>query len=263
MIMRKAGNSDIHGILKFLEMNLDHCVYAYIDIKKYGLAHPAVHVWLEETDGIIKSIIMQYYDSMNICAGSAQWDKEAVIELIRAKKVAMISGDRRIIEKITSECNDLYDIKYGYVFKFKAYREFEDDIVEKARDGDMTEVARLLCMDEMVNSYCREMELKRQLLERRKTGMGRNYVIRDGQKLIGHIATYAEFDNIAVTSGLIVHPAYRRNIYGTVLESYLVRQLIAEGFRVYTFVTENKRAKLLSHIGAYECGRYGKMILRK
>jgi len=90
--------------------------------------------------------------------------------------------------------------------------------------------------------------------------MGRNYIIREDGKIIGHIATYAELDDVAVTGGLIVERAYEGHMFGAVLEGYIVRQMREEGFRLYTFVVNHKRYKLLKNMGNLPVGEYGKMI---
>ena len=49
-------------------------------------------------------------------------------------------------------------------------------------------------------------------------------------------------------------------MFGAVLEGYVVRQMREEGFRLYTFVVNHKRYKLLKNMGNLPVGEYGKMI---
>lgn len=89
--------------------------------------------------------------------------------------------------------------------------------------------------------------------------MGRNLVIRGEDGLLGHIATYAEYDKYAVTAGLLSVQDGSNIPYGSMLESRLVHDLLAEGYTIFTFVTEKRRAKFFKLMGCKEYGRYGKM----
>ncbi len=102
--------------------------------------------------------------------------------------------------------------------------------------------------------------LEQQLSERIASAKGRSYVIKDAQKVIAHIATYAESEHVAVTSGMIVDKAYVNKGY-----SFLPRELYcqmtywAKGKKVFTQVFDKKRAKLLESLGATYCGDYAKL----
>ena len=115
-------------------------------------------------------------------------------------------------------------------------------------------------MDKEFGANYEVHDLARQLTERAETGMGRNYIIRKDGKIIAHIATFAETENIAVTSGLIVHPDYRNYPYGAMMESYLVNRLLEEGIKAFTFVNSTKRIKYLNALGMKMCGEYEKLV---
>ena len=80
--------------------------------------------------------------------------------------------------------------------------------------------------------------------------------------MVAHIASYAEFDKLATTAGLISVQDETNIPYGTILESRLILDLLAEGFEVYTFVTEKRRARFFKAMKCEEYGRYGKMTLK-
>lgn len=261
MSMRLAGEEDRDSLLGYLKKDLGNCLYIYMDICKYGFCSPHMQVWVEE-DGM-NLVLMKYYDSLQLYAASEDWSLDAVLDKIQEYSIRMISARRDIIERLRKNvyCQEYYEENFGHVFRFQHYKTLISDKIhiQKAEPSDSDEIARLMRMDSLFSENYEESELSLQLCERMKNGMGRCYVIRAQDHIIAHIATFAEIANLAVTSGLIVHPEHRNLPYGTVLESYLVNCLQKEGIDVFTFVNERKRYKLLKALDCEECGQYGKL----
>lgn len=263
--MRRAFECDTELILRQLKHDIGNYLYLYIDIKKYGLNNPNMEVWIDDSDGEISIIVMKYFDSIQLYVLKEEENISDIWELIVSSNVRMISGRYDVIKRLAEKdgFDDFFDITGGHVFQFKEYQKYPcDEEIFLADEGDMREIADLICMDHSFSLNYNPETLSLQLLERMRTNMGRNYVIRNNGKIIAHIATYAEEDKIAVTSGLIVHPDFRNYPYGTILESYLVNRLWEENFEVYTFVTERKRVKWLHALKCEACGLYGKITRR-
>lgn len=261
--MRKATENDIPAILVYLKRQVQDCLYMYIDIAKYGLENPNMEVWLDSDKNGVKLVVMKYHTSISVYTDREKWDVEKVAKLIREKHVNSVTARKDIIEKLYELCADLYSVSYGSVHRFTQYRDFGlEDRIETAVPEETLEIAKLITLDEEIGSYYDVQNLADQLTERMNTGMGRSYIIREDGKIIAHIASYAEFDGLATTAGLIVDPAYRNGVYGSALEGYLVKALQADGFEIYTFVTERLRKKLLIALGNQCVGEYGKMALK-
>lgn len=261
MSMRLAEEEDRDYLLSYLKRDLGNCLYIYMDICKYGFHTPHMQVWIEK-DGM-NLVLMKYYDSLQIYAISEDWSLDAVLDKIQEYNIRMISARRDIIERLRKSvyCHKNYEETFGHVFRFRHYKTLTSDKIhiQKAKPSDSDEIAHLMIMDSLFAENYEELEISLQLSERMKSGMGRSYVIRDQEHIIAHIATFAEIANLAVTSGLIVHPEHRELPYGTILESYLVNCLQDEGIDVFTFVNERKRYKLLKALKCEECGQYGKL----
>lgn len=255
--MRLADKKDFEQILEYLEKDIGNCVYLYMDIKKYGLEDGHIKVWVNSEEKLT-TVVMRYYDSLQIYADKQLGDYEGIRQCVLKEKVKMVSGEKTVIAKLLE--NDFirkqYADKEGFVYLFKDYKMLSCEEIEEAKLEDMEEIANLMCMDDNFAKNYKPEILAKQLRERMLTKMGRNYVIRKDNKIIAHIATFAEDMGIAVTSGLIVHPKYRNYPYGTIMESYLVNVLQRENFKVFTFVNERKRIKLLKALGSEECGCY-------
>ena len=258
--MREATQQDIPAILIYLKRHVQSCLYMYIDIGKYGLDNPNLRVWLDEDNRGIKLVVMKYHSSISVYTDDKEWDADAVAQLIQAEQVGSVTAEKSIIERLHPLCGAQYAVTYGAVFRFKQIRSFElEERIEPASEADTPEIARLITQDEEIGSYYEVDDLAEQLAERMRTKMGRSFVIRDNGEIIAHIASYAEYDGLATTGGLIVKPECRNGLYGGALESHLLNTLLKENFRVYTFVTERLRKRLLSAWGNECVGEYGKM----
>lgn len=262
--MRLAKQKDVGRILEYLENDLGNCVYLYMDIRKYGLDSSYIKVWINEEEQLT-TVVMRYFDSLQIYADKRNADMNGILELVLEEKVQMISGEKGLIDRLRrcEKVEEDYEAKEGYVFQLENYRVFPCEEIKNGLPEDCQEIADLMCMDEGFAGNYDAKNLALQLQERMQTGMGRSYVIKKNGKIIAHIATFAEDMGIAVTSGLIVHPKYRDYPYGTIMESNLVNILKKEGFKVFTFVNEQKRVKLLKAMGSKECGQYEKLMRKK
>lgn len=264
--MKEAKENEVAEILEYLKKDIADCLYMYIDIKKYGLNNPHMKVWIErdKKDDSLKTVVMNYHGSIQIYERTDDWNKEWIKELLLKEKIKMVSGKETVIKELAAMLGNTYDNSFGSVYQLKEYRKFDNvETVEYAGENDVQEIAALICSDEAFTANYKIEALAEQLLERMNSGMGRNAVIRKDGKIVAHIATYAEYENIAVTSGLIVHPDYRKSGYGFITEGYLVNELLKENKDVYTFVLEPKRAALLDAVGGKLCGKYGKLTLKK
>lgn len=264
--MELAKEQDLQELFSFLQENVADCLYLYIDVRKYGLGNPNMTVWIERKgeERKIRTVIMRYFDSIQMASDDEGWDKEWLKEQILKERYNSVSGKASMISELSAALKQFYHTSYGVVFQLEEYRKFEGvDIVEHAREEDMWEVAELICTDESFKACYNTEILEQQLKERLQSGMGRNAVIRADGKIISHIATYAEFEDIAITSGMITHPDYRTGSYGLLVESSLTNELLDEGKRVYTLVIKKPRKKFLTVMGAKACGEYGRMTYKR
>lgn len=260
--MKIATEMEIDDILLFLKANLSNCLYMYIDIKKYGLQNPNMTVWISRdvSDNQVNLVVMKYYNSIQIFSKNDQWDKQWLQDLIFQEHYQMIMGQAAIIEELAELLKGKYSSEYGQIYQIQEYRKLDSgNLVHHANAEDMKEIAELICMDESFRLNYQVDNLAEQLRERLESGMGRNVIIQEEDRIVAHIATYAEYDNIAITSGLIVHPEYRNSIYGFLVESVLCNELIDEGMEIFTFVLEKKRKQFFDALGARLCGEYGKL----
>lgn len=259
--LREATEQEIPAILTYLKRNLADCLYMYIDIAKYGLENPNMKIWINSDQNGVRFVMMMYYSGISVQADENAYDPEEIARIVKEEKATVVRGKKSIVEKIEPLLSE-FTAEYGYVFEFTNYRYDDfDGKVETAVSGDTLEIAKLIRTNEELGSYFDVDGLAKQLSERIETGMGRSLIIRENDKIVAHIATYAEFEKLAVTSALIVAPSSQNGIYGSILEGDLVRQLWDEGFKVYTFIIKRLRKRLLETMGNKCVGEFGRLYI--
>ena len=184
--MLVAVDRDLNEIISYLKTGFQDCIFMYIDIKKYRLTNPAMKVWFDRrSNGSIGTVVMKYHTGISVYSDSNVIPLDDISGIIQKYAPKSITGRKEIIEQIYSIHNDLYTVLYGAVFKNNAIIDIEgDELVEPAKDEDMLEIAKLICSDEEIGSYYDSENLAVQLLERKHTGMGRNYIIRKEGKIV-------------------------------------------------------------------------------
>ena len=236
----------------------------YIDIKKYRLSNENLRVWYKENDEHrITLVLMKYHTSFSIFSDEEELDVFSITTMINDYHPNSISSTKDIIETLQRNGVESYDYYFGYIIKYTNIRDYGGaDYIEKAKDQDLREIAELILSDDDIGSYYEIADFEQQLRERMQSGMGRNYIARENGKIIGHVGTYAEFENISVGGGLIVKASTPKKMLGTVLENYIAGIMRDEGFAYYGFVSE-RRKNILTLLGHTCVAEYGKMTLIK
>ena len=258
--MRKIVKEELPVVMDYLRRDIPNCIYMYVDIGTYGLDNPNLELWIDGEPGDIRLVFMQYYNSLQLFSAEDDFDVGSAAAFISERRYPVINGriaTLRLLETALPE----YVVHDGLVFRCDNYMHKEIPfLIEEAREDEFQEIAELICGEPTFAHY-EVNSLREQLLERLHTGMGRNRVVHVDGRIIGHIATFAEYETIAVTSGLVVNHNYTAYAYGSIMESELFRELLEEGKTVYTFITERKRAAFLRALGCKQVADYGKMLL--
>lgn len=260
--MKIAEAGEKNKILEYLKKDIANCIYLYIDILNYGISSDNISVWIEEYNQDIQWIAMKYYDSFQIYSRNELCNLENLLPLIQTYKVSMISGPKRIIQQLHEKCG-LYQVSYGAIFFMDKYRKIDSGPpIEKAKEADVREIAKLICSDPEIGGHYEVENLAIQLADRIRTGTGRSYIIRESGKIAAHSAAYAETKDIAVVGGTIVSPKYRNTNYYMLLSNYMLQELLNEDKKVYTFAVSPKMINY-HNILHKQCGEYGKLELEK
>lgn len=256
--MRRLHQDEVDRLLKYLECDVDNCVYMYIDLKTYSIEKQEITVWVEEQEDII-FVVMKYYDSFQIYSRNKAMDCTNLVNLVKEYHVKMISGPDWMIQLLAEKCSE-YEATYGSVYAYKAPESMiRYEYVEKAKPTDAREIAEMLCTDKEFGSNYTVEVLTKQLRDRMDKGLGRSYIVREQGRIVAHVATYAECDTIAVISGNFVSKEYSHTNYHEAINATMNGELHDEGKRIYAFATGKKMIRWLNYcIG--ESTKYGKLV---
>ncbi len=263
MMKQLATASEMEEILNYLKEDIPNCLYIYLDLIKYGLENPNMKTWIDRDDGAIGFIVMKYHDGFQIYSRGPIQNTSEILTLIEEYQPERVSGNEPVIRQLEDLCANEYESSYGVIFrrtKEQLYRMPTEKRCAFANIGDIPEIVDLLLTEkDFEDGYSRE-ELINQLEDRYRTKMGRSMVIRESGKIVGHMATFAETESIAIVSGAVMHKSYRNSDHFVVLADEFYDQLCRiEQKDAYFFSINKRQIALFSKLFAI-CAAYGKLI---
>lgn len=259
----KAKQDNTEEIINYIGNDYNKCPYLYIDFIKYGFSNNNVATYIQKRNNDIQCIILCYHTGMHIFSKNLDFFIDEVIDLINKKKPTIICAEKEVIIKLKSYLEN-YSSKMGYVRELRQINSIIPiEKVQKATIDDLKEVAKLLNEDEDLGKSYSNDELYLQLVERKKEGFSRNYVIKENDKVIAHAATGGENEKIAILSGVITNPSYRGKGYASTVTAKLCIDLLNEGKKIYLINYTNESAKLYNKIGFEISIEFGKLVLNK
>lgn len=245
-----AKESNVAQLLTFFEKDLKHCLYSYIDLKKYGIHNENLQIFIYKNQDRITTVATKYYNGLQLFHDHSSFPVQSTVLLIEKLKPSIISSTLDVIEFLAPHFNHEWDIEKGYVTSLSQTPQKDLSYPTKeASFSDLNEISRLICMDEGLGGHYNVAELEAQLNTRMKEKFGRNYIIRQEGKIVCHAATYAEIDNLAVISGVITHPDYRGKGFAIALVSRLCANLLMEGKQPHLFYYTKEAKRLYEKIG--------------
>lgn len=257
-----TSKSELEEILDYLKEDVPNCLYIYLDLAKYGLENPNIKAWVDRDGKTIETVVMKYHDGFQIYSRETCGNMDQILELIQAYQPERISGNEQIVRRLETVYADEYESSYGVIF----YREKGHPCEMPARKqctfaglADIPEIVDLLLTEKEFGDYYTRTELIDQLEDRYHTKMGRSMVIRDDGKIVGHVATFAESEDIAIVSGSVIHKDYRNTDCFNILNNEFYDQLCRIEQKDTYFFATGKRLITFFKKCLDVCGTYGKL----
>jgi N-acetylglutamate synthase-like GNAT family acetyltransferase len=251
----------IQKVIEYLKTDIHHCLYLYIDIKKYGIENENLDVWID-SEIEIQVVIMKYYSGVQIFSSNENFSSEEVAFFLKDLAINTISGKRSLIHKLSSFFPD-NDTHYGHIAEYKGKpQKVINGSVENAKANDLPEIAALVCSDPNMGANYQAEELAQQYTVRQQEKFGRNKIIKIDDRIVAHAATYAELSDLAIVSGVITDVTVRNKGLGSEVMKYLISELSEEGKRVFLFYYEPHLFNFYHHLGFDVCGETGKIVKR-
>lgn len=262
--MIKLTQERVKDVLAYMEDDLPNCLYLYGDIVRYGINDPNMTVWFSEKDGKINAVVMKYFSGSHVYSKHLDYDLDEVVTKLREINPDRVSSQREIIEQLSQILASEYDAEYGFVFHVTSYREFKSTVViERAQPEQAPAIADLLLTNEAYSKTYERSKLIKELADRMTNGIGRSYIIREGDRVIAHDGVALETDKYMVEGLALVHDDYRKTLYGSMLESYMINDLGKEGKELYCMIAEGRRANGFERLGNRVVASYGKLFKRE
>lgn len=258
--MQQCDASWRTSILEYIGGDYSKCLYLYINLNKYGFNNDNFNIWVSLDDkGVIKAILAKYYTGIHIFSKASDYIIDDITSFVFDNKPSIITGTGEIIKGIQSYLPD-YIVEYGSVGQIKRAPDIDASHVKKATIDDMYEIAGLLIGDDGLGGHYNAPLLEHQLKERYNEGFGRNYIIKKGNNIISHCATYAETTQLCVTSGVFTKLEERGKGYAYQIYCKLCSDLLKEGKEVFAYYYTVQAHKMHDKVGFKIISSWGKLV---
>lgn len=236
--------------------------YLYIDALSFGFEGENIetHILYDNLKPI--AVLYRYYTSLQICTFYKNISVLEIADFIKAGNFQMVSGDAEIIKAVGEICED-YDAYFGYIMLFDGETNIETSSVTNAVSEDCFDIARLICSDESIGGHYSPNVLEKQLRERMLYWNCKNVIIKQGDGIAAHAATYAECSDFSIIGGVITDTNYRGKGYGRQIVDFLVQKIIAENKKPILYCYDAKTVKWYEKGGWKVYCRCGKLEQKK
>lgn len=260
---RRAQAADYTSVISFLYENIGDCLYMYINAKQYGMENDCVPIWLDtDNEGMINAVLMKYYNSFRIQCVDDYVHLHRIAEVINRHHHTLVFCNEDLSKRLRPFLIATYQPEMTVYMQLPVrYRRFDFSRIVPATERDVPEIARLLCDDPIYAGQCDVEALQAQILERMRSGMGRNFIIRDGAgKIAVHDCIMAQTDDIMIASQFICRADMRKQFLAETMENYIIKYAVDAGKKLFAPMVEERRVKQFLACGASIAGNSCKMI---
>lgn len=261
-MIRKVNENDFKTIDELIGDNYFKCLYLYMDYKEYGIKDSNIKIWVQEDGKSIYTVILKYYSGMHLFSNKIGYKIEEIIALINKENPTMICGEKKVVQNIEKNLkNPNYKSEYGWVRKLEKLKSEKEGEGIKANEDDFYTIAKLIYEDEDLGRSYKLEELASQMYQRYIDGYTRNYVIKKDNKVVSHVATGAEYENIAMVAYVVTDKEYRNQGLASKLLTYICKQLLKENKEIFLINYSNESSNLYDKIGFNISCEWGKLFV--
>lgn len=250
-MIRKIKVEEEKMLLEMIRSDVFQNIYMYIDMLNCGFDGENIetHLCINE-DGNIALVIYRYYNSFQVFSTENADDTSynECKSFIEHSGVSMISGDEKTINNLYDGISN-YTLITGGIYEAPRVEDINNSDMYIADISECGEIAELICMDETFAAHYTVEDLTNQLVNRIKFENCKNLILRKDGKIVAHFGTYADCNEVAVMSGLMVHPDCRKNGYGTLMIKELSRLVYEEEKSPVLFCYVDKTADWYLSLG--------------
>ena len=235
-------------ILEYIGDQYLYVPFFYMNLKRYGTTNENVLVWADLENDQLCGAYLQYYDCLHFFTRECNYPVKKILDRIDAVKPRVVMVLGQIGDLLEPYLKDVYVPERTYAIDLS--RMPRDGIysnVELADEGDLQQMVDLMMNDpEYRDTYDRAV-LHDQLRARFADHFSRFFVIRKDGDIAAMYSTYGETEDMALLSGLLVHPRYRRQGLASDIVRYACGRLSDETKRCIDFVNIKNVPSLALH----------------
>lgn len=261
-MIKECDNQRKNEILSYIGNDYYKCLYLYIDMQQYGCSSELTRAWIQENNEEITSVMLSYHTAMHVYSKDLNFDVKELSEFILDKNPSIICASAELIKLLEPMlCSNGFVSEFGHIGKFVYCEPTQANCdIRLASKDDIYEIAKLLYEDDDIGTSYSLDDLIKQMEERISDGFVRSYVVKENKKVVAHLGTGAEIDNLCTISYVITAPNYRGRGLSTSLFAYACKQLKSEGRDIYSvYYPENSR-RLHHKMGFVDCCEFGKLF---
>ncbi|MBR2709083.1 GNAT family N-acetyltransferase [Candidatus Saccharibacteria bacterium] len=240
------------------------CLYLYLDLKKYGFDNPNISIWISKNNNNdIDAIVLKYYSGMHVFSPNGEVDIEDIRDLVEKERPTLICAERSIIEKLERSGGfEIFDSEYGWVRCLDSIEQGDESgIIKEPSEEEFRQLTELLLSDPDIGGSYTFDSMYNQIIERYQDGYGRDYILKDGDRVIAHAGTGAEDDKLGILNYAITDPDYRKRGIAMKLCTSVCHDLTKEGRKVFLINYSDASTALYDKLGFKVYCEWGKLFI--
>ena len=247
MISKCLTDSTLELIKSYIGKDCISQPYLYANLYQYGICDDDVHCWALTDSNKMKGVFLQYYDCLHFYSRDIENYVDEVAAFIRKMNTKIIMIPESVGRII--EMQPQYKLEQNHVVTFSNSITINSNgpQLALATVEDIQEIVEMTIQDPIFHDvYTREV-LEKQLRKRIEHALGRVFCIRLNGQIVAKEETYAENSDMAIVSGLLVHPKYRGNGFAPFLISHIAQLLKNEGKMPISFIRNDNIPSIRAH----------------
>lgn len=239
-------------------------VYLYIDIKAYGFENKDIKTFVAYQNEELQAIIYIYHNSIQLFSTHDISDiiSEEIAKFIFSQKITRVSGSISFIDAISTFIEGKCISTNGYIMCYENLGRTHSGNTFFATIEDYEEIATLIFNDPHLGSGYDYEDLLNQLKSRFLYDGCQSLCIKADDKIVSHFASYAVTDDVAVLSGMVTNPQYRKRGYGSMLVTDLSLHIEEQGLTPILYCYEEEYFEWYKKLGYKIIGTSSKLEIK-
>ena len=231
------SNDTLNKVLSYIGEDYFNCPYLYANLKRYGVDDDKINVYIDNNEkSELSCVALMYYDCLHLYydkSFSVVCNIRELIEKLKPRTIFSPSYEERMNPDYSG-----YHGKVVLVMSPKCFLDIDTSKVKNATIKDISRIAEFMYTfwDDIYES---PKIISQQMKERMLDNYGRTKFIEDSGEIVACVSSYAELDNFAINSGLLVADSQRGKKIGSVMLKSIYEELENEGKKTCGIIVDD------------------------